>query len=76
MWWTDTRLYRHGGCHGFLSKASGIMAHPLVMSALEQSGGRKELKAGERWGGEIEEGRVGGGGVGVGGGSRGAACCS
>lgn len=47
MWRTHTQLYLHGGCHGFLSKALGIMAHPLVMSALEESGGRKELKEGE-----------------------------
>lgn len=27
------------GCHGFLSKAFGIMAHPLLMSVLEEEGG-------------------------------------
>lgn len=33
------------GCHGFLSKAFGIMAHPLLMSVLEEEGGgRKELR--------------------------------
>lgn len=33
-----------GGCHGFLSKAFGIMAHPLLMSALEDVGGGREVE--------------------------------
>lgn len=44
-----------GGCHGFLSKAFGIMAHPLLMSALEDWGGwRKELKEREKRRGQRE----------------------
>lgn len=50
-----------GGCHGFLSKAFGIMAHPLLMSALEdvrggggrsgRKGRREEMRAKGREGG-------------------------
>lgn len=52
------------GCHGFLSKAFGIMAHPLLMSVLEEEGGGEEGV--ERDGGR-DEGKGRGGE---------AACCS
>lgn len=39
---THTHGSLDGGCHGFLSKALGIMAHPLLMSALEEGGGGVE----------------------------------
>lgn len=46
-----------GGCHGFLSKPFCIMAHPLLMSALEEEGGRKELREREREGETRAKGR-------------------
>lgn len=85
-WWWWGGCSPDGGCHGFLSKAFGITAHPLLMSALEERrGGEKGV---ERDKGR-DEGKKGRRGIRDGGGREGreekgrgegkgseAACCS
>lgn len=68
----EVRLFLDGGCHGFLSKGFGIMAHPTSDVSARGRGGRRirerkrESREKEREGGN-EGGRARGGE---------AACCS
>lgn len=60
-WWWWGGCSPDGGCHGFLSKAFGITAHPLLMSALEERrGGEKGVERDKGREGEMRAKREGG----------------